>query len=199
MPGPLAAVYNRAIATVGDALGFAVKHGAAAGALHFPFVTQALSMLPFAGGYKLRHAVYARCMERVGAGTIIHHGVRFDDIGQSIGDDVWISAGCYIELADIGDHVLIGPHAMLLAGGSNHRHDRTDVPIKQQGNVPRVPIKIGDGAWIGAGAIVMADVGHDAIVGAGAVVVKAVPPFAVVVGNPARVVRSRLAAEAAKP
>src|SRR4030095_2973114 len=85
----------------------------------------------------------------------------------------------------------IGPQAVLLSGGRHHKADRLDVPIKQQGNTPKEPIRIGDGAWIGANATVMADVGHDAIVGAGAVVTKPVSPYAVVAGNPARVLYMR--------
>src|SRR5690606_41455691 len=53
------------------------------------------------------------------------------------------------------------------------------------------PIVIEDNVWLGGGAIVLPGVtiGRDAVVGAGAVVTRDVPPGAVVVGNPARVVR----------
>ena len=189
--GPLSRIVNRTLDAVGGVVGGALKRGSDRGLVYFPYVTQALSSVPFAVGWKLRRAVYARSMLRVGEGTIIHHGVVFDDAAQSIGDDVWISEGCYIELAEIGDHVLIGPHAMLLAVGSYHQFNRADIPIKQQGNAPRRPVQIGHGAWIGAHATVMADVGHDAIVSAGAVVMSPVPPFAIVGGNPARVLRMR--------
>jgi acetyltransferase-like isoleucine patch superfamily enzyme len=52
------------------------------------------------------------------------------------------------------------------------------------------PINIKDGAWIGAGAIILANVtvGRKSIVGAGAVVTNDVPDFAIVAGNPARVI-----------
>ena len=51
------------------------------------------------------------------------------------------------------------------------------------------PIRIEDGAWIGAGAIILAGVtvGQKSIVGAGAVVTRDVPPYAIVAGNPAKV------------
>jgi acetyltransferase-like isoleucine patch superfamily enzyme len=54
------------------------------------------------------------------------------------------------------------------------------------------PIAIGDGVWIGARAIVLGGVtlGEFSVVGAGSVVTKDVPAYSVVVGNPARVVRS---------
>ena len=52
------------------------------------------------------------------------------------------------------------------------------------------PITIEDGVWIGAGAIVLANVtvGRKSIVGAGAIVTKDVPPFSIVAGNPAKVI-----------
>jgi maltose O-acetyltransferase len=63
-------------------------------------------------------------------------------------------------------------------GFSEGRHPRRDM--------------IEDNAWLGGGAIVLAGVmvGENAIVGAGAVVTKDVPPNTIVLGNPARVVRS---------
>ena len=56
---------------------------------------------------------------------------------------------------------------------------------------PRSPISIGDDVWIGMRAIVLAgiNIGNGAIVGAGAVVCADVPPMTIVAGNPARVVR----------
>ena len=56
-------------------------------------------------------------------------------------------------------------------------------------------IEIGEYAWLGEGAIVMADVGASAMVGAGSVVSSRVPARVVVVGNPARIAR-RLTADA---
>ena len=52
-------------------------------------------------------------------------------------------------------------------------------------------IALDDDCWIGANAVVMEEVGHGAIVGAGSIVTKPVPPYAIVVGNPARTVPSR--------
>jgi len=60
------------------------------------------------------------------------------------------------------------------------------------------PIEIGNDVWIGANAIILPEVnriGDGAIIGAGAVVNKDVPPFAVVLGNPARVVKYRFSEE----
>ena len=60
------------------------------------------------------------------------------------------------------------------------------------------PLEIGNDVWIGANAVIMPEVnriGDGAVVGAGAVVNRDVPPFAVVLGNPARVVKYRFSDE----
>jgi acetyltransferase-like isoleucine patch superfamily enzyme len=159
--------------------------------LYFPFVSEALSCIPFSFGWKFRNAVYKRILSGCGDDTILHFGVTLEDERTRIGRNVWVSVGTYIDYAEIGDSVLIGPHAVLLAGGRAHRFDRLDIPIKDQGNLPKKPLQVGRGAWIGAHATVMADVGEHAIVGAGAVVTKEVPAYAVVAGNPARILYMR--------
>jgi acetyltransferase-like isoleucine patch superfamily enzyme len=187
----LARAVNATIDGLGGALGRLLRPGIASGRLYFPFVSEALSLVPFSLGWKLRRAVYARILTSIGRDAVLHFGVSIEDPRTRIGENVWVSVRCYLDYVEIGDAVLIGPHAVLLAGGRPHRFDRLDVPIKDQGNLPKEPLRIGRGAWIGANATVMAEVGHDAIVGAGAVVTKPVLPYAVVAGNPARLVKMR--------
>lgn len=194
----LTAIWNGSIDALGALLGAFVRLCVQRGWLYFPFVSEALSRVPFSLGWKLRRAVFARVLPQIGADAVLHFGVILEDERTRIGADVWISSHCYVDYAHIGDSVLIGPQAVLLAGGKQHRVDRLDIPIKQQGNPPKQPLLIGRGAWIGANATVMAEVGHDAIVGAGAVVTKPVPPLAIVAGNPARVLRMRNANENAQ-
>lgn len=191
----LASLFNCCIDGLGFVLGRVLKICLSRGWVHFPFASEALSLVPCSLGWKLRRAVYARVLPRIGADAILHFGVTIEDPRTAIGNNVWISAGSYVDYAHIGDSVLIGPRAVLLAGGRHHHFERLDVPIKDQGNPPREPLVIGDGAWIGANATVMAAVGHDAIVGAGAVVTKPVTPYAVVAGNPARLLRTRRGVE----
>jgi maltose O-acetyltransferase len=87
----------------------------------------------------------------------------------------------------IGDDVQIGSNVQLLT--PTHP---TDAQLRRAKWEAAKPITIGDDAWLGGGAIVLAGVvvGENAVVGAGAVVTKDVPPNTVVMGNPARVVRS---------
>ena len=55
-------------------------------------------------------------------------------------------------------------------------------------------IPIGSDCWIGAGAIVMAEIGEGTTIGAGSVVTRPIPPRSVAVGNPARVIKSTVEA-----
>jgi UDP-3-O-[3-hydroxymyristoyl] glucosamine N-acyltransferase len=157
----------------------------------WPILSQSLSVVPTAFGFELRRQAARLLCGGCGEGSYLHTGVVIEDPRTSIGSDVWVSTHVYIDLARIEDHVLIGPHAVLLAGRHHHRTDNLSRPIKLQGNPAKLPIVVGEGAWIGANATVMADVGAHAIVGAGAVVVDPVPAYAIVVGNPAHVVRDR--------
>lgn len=161
------------------------------GLAHWPFVTEALGIIPFTFGWQFRQEVYRRLGVCRGTGIILNHGTSIGDRRTRIGTNVWMSRDVYVEYALIEDHVLIGPGAIILAGRHHHRADDVDVPIKLQGNNPLVPVSVGEGAWIGANATVMADVGAHAIVGAGAVVLKPVAAYAIVGGNPARFIRDR--------
>jgi acetyltransferase-like isoleucine patch superfamily enzyme len=89
----------------------------------------------------------------------------------------------------VGDGVRIGAHSSLL--GFNHSFE-PDRPVYQQPVTSR-GIVVGDDVWIGSHAVVLdgVSVGSHAVIGAGAVVTKDVPAWAVVAGNPARVIRDR--------
>jgi maltose O-acetyltransferase len=90
----------------------------------------------------------------------------------------------------IGDDVMIGPEVMIFT--TNHRMDRLDVPMREQGAYDE-PVVIGDDVWIGARAILLPGirVGSGAVIAAGSVVTRDVPAGAIVGGNPARVIRMR--------
>ncbi len=106
---------------------------------------------------------------------------------SNIGPYSYVGCSGYIE---IGSNVLMGPRVNLLS--ENHRFDRTDVPMKEQG-VKRSFIRIEDDCWIGANVTILAGVtvGAGAVIASGAVVNRDVPPFAVVAGVPAKIIRSR--------
>ncbi|MCF4099414.1 sugar O-acetyltransferase [Maritalea mediterranea] len=124
------------------------------------------------------------------------------DFGEltKIGDKVFINTNCTIldgGGVTIGDQVLIAPNVQIMAAGHPIKaSDRMVYPFENEPERMNFvnlagPIKIGNGCWIGAGAIILPNVtiGDRAVIGAGAVVTKDVPADSLAVGNPARVVR----------
>jgi acetyltransferase-like isoleucine patch superfamily enzyme len=77
----------------------------------------------------------------------------------------------------------------------DHRFDRLDVPIKDQGIVTS-PTRIGGDVWLGEKSTVLrgVDIGYGSVVASHCLVNRDVPPFSIAVGVPVRVVRSRLPA-----
>jgi len=129
------------------------------------------------------------CGLRVGCHTGIYIGSIFD-----IGPAGEVEIGSYCTLAGpiistngvvkIGDYALISGEVVLA--------DHFAATPGDARTGPSAPIVLGECSWVGSRAVLLggADIGEGAIIGAGAVVDFAVPPFAIVAGNPARVVGS---------
>jgi acetyltransferase-like isoleucine patch superfamily enzyme len=106
-----------------------------------------------------------------------------------IGKKVLIGVGSkIIGPVTFGDNILLAQNVLISA--LNHDFDDITKPVVEQSFSVR-EIVVEDGAWIGGGVVITAGVriGKNAVVGAGSVVTKDVPPYSVVVGNPARVVK----------
>ena len=110
----------------------------------------------------------------------------------SIGDNSGIGAYSIIGKGTvIGNDVMMGEQCFIYT--RNHQFERTDVPMIQQGMGSFEPVVIGNDVWIGARVTILpgVSIGDGAILGAGAVVTKDVPEYAVVGGNPAKVLKYR--------
>lgn len=106
----------------------------------------------------------------------------------SIGAESWLNDGVWIgctERITIGERALIGPGVRIFDNDYHGLYERRRMPAGR-------PVTIESDVWIGADAIVLAgvSVGRGAVIGAHAVVRHDVPPFSVVAGNPARVVKT---------
>jgi acetyltransferase-like isoleucine patch superfamily enzyme len=156
----------------------------------FPGFSQLMSLLPGLSGVYLRWAFYRCVLPECGTDAWIGFGTTFSHRTIRFGNTTYVGVGCMIGDATLEDDVLIGSHVSVVNGQKQHGIERLDVPVREQpGEYPR--ITIGRDSWIGDRAVVMADVGRHCVVGSGAVVVKPVPDYAIVVGNPARIVRYR--------
>lgn len=157
----------------------------------FQFGSQLMSLVPGVPGVYLRRQYYRIVFRLQSRGFVIEFGTIFAMPGTTIGDDAYIGANCTIGLANIGNDVLLGSNVDVIAGPRVHHFDRVDVPIRLQGGELQTII-VGRGAWLGNGAIVLADIEDECVVGAGSVVVKpCTEAFGIYAGNPAKFVRSR--------
>jgi len=148
---------------------------------------------------KCRAFVCEQIFHATGRNVNVEHGAY---IGSGrlieIGDNSGIGVNCHVP-ADIriGRDVMMGPDVLII--GRNHRFDDISTPMRLQGYQEAPPVVIEDDVWLGARVIILAGVriGKGAIIGAGAVVAKDVPPCAICVGNPARIIRYRTVQESA--
>jgi len=90
----------------------------------------------------------------------------------------------------LGNHVIMGPEVKIYS--RNHKFDRLDPPIQQQGkNYHKTTI--GNDVWLGANVIITAGctIGNHVIIAAGAVVTNDIPDYAIVGGVPAKIIKFR--------
>jgi maltose O-acetyltransferase len=126
-----------------------------------------------------------------GSNVNIEIGAEFDSnvtLGNNSGIGIRAIIGREVY---IGDDVMMGPECIIYT--ANHRFDRIDIPMREQGFLDIKPVVIGNDVWIGGRVIILPGVriGDGAIIGAGAVVSKDVPPYAIVGGVPAKVLKYR--------
>jgi acetyltransferase-like isoleucine patch superfamily enzyme len=139
----------------------------------------------------------------VGEDSIIHADISFEENGGEvrIGNRTFVGRSdlvCYRSLV-IGDDVIMS-WGITIVDHDSHSIDwekrRNDVRDWGKGqknwkHIAHAPVVVGDKAWIGFNVSILKGVtiGEGAVVGACSVVTKDIPPYAVAVGNPARVVR----------
>jgi acetyltransferase-like isoleucine patch superfamily enzyme len=142
---------------------------------------------------QLRVALLRVFGAEVGTDTIVHP-VTFTNLyrtgfkGLSIGRECFIADECFFDLAErieIGDQVSIGERTVIV---THLNVGYRDHPLQEKFPARSAPVRVGSGAFIGVGAILLpgVTVGDRSFVAAGAVVSRDVAPGSVVGGVPAR-------------
>lgn len=135
---------------------------------------------------KCAKAMLASCGEKVN----IEKGATFST-KSTIGNHSGIGFNAQLGIVHIGDHVLMGRDCIAIT--RNHGFADKNTLIRKQGYTESEPIYIGNDVWIGHRVILLPGVhiGNGTVIGAGSVVTKDTPEYAVVAGNPARVIKYR--------
>lgn len=131
-------------------------------------------------------------LDKCGSNVNIEKNALFSPkttLGNNSG--IGINAKIYGE-CHIGNDVMMGTDVTVIT--RNHKHERTDIPMRLQGFEEEKPVYIGNDVWLGDRVTLMPGVhiGNGCIVAAGSVVTKDVPDYSIVGGVPARVIRSRI-------
>lgn len=113
------------------------------------------------------------------------------------GKNVQINDSCHISCAskiNIGSNVLIASRVYITDHDhgkySNSSTDIYELPVKRR--IYCQDIEIGNNVWIGEGVCILkgVEVGENSIIGSNSVITKSIPPFSIVAGNPARIIKS---------
>lgn len=166
-------------------------------ALRFLWFT--LAMVPYRLALlpPLRAAFLRLLGARIGRGVVLHD-VRLFNLyrrgpsGLEIGDECFVGDECLLDLAEgirLEPQVTLAERVLVLTHVNVGYHDH---PLQAHFPPRSAPVVVETGAFLGAGAIVLAGVriGARSFVAAGSVVTADVPPGVLVAGVPARVIRS---------
>jgi virginiamycin A acetyltransferase len=158
------------------------------GRLDSPFQTagQFFSLMPGLCGDYLRVAYYVLTLRRCSIRSRVSIGSFFAHSSATVGEGVYIGAYCILGVCDIGERTQIASHVQILSGRNQHSRS-SDGRIMGANKEEFSLVTVGADCWIGAAAIIMADIGQGTTIGAGAVVTRTIPPNVVAVGNPARI------------
>ena len=127
--------------------------------------------------------------------TIIECTGVIRNIGEElvVGNNVGIAQNCFIQVRGkvlIGNNVIFGPGVSIFS--ENHNYSDPTEFINKQGET-RIGVTINDGVWIASGATILdgVTIGSNSIIAAGSLVNKDVPPFSIVGGVPAKLLKVR--------
>ncbi len=154
----------------------------------FNSLSERISRKPGLLGIYQRQFIYKKTLKSVGHDVYFGYMSLFSKTDAIIGNQVYIGRFCTLGHVNLEDNVMLADGVQILSGAHQHGKpcDNEDGKTHQDQKQIFTQVCIGKGAWIGANAVIMANVGKNAIVGAGAVVTKPVLDNAKVGGVPAK-------------
>ena len=163
--------------------------------LYYHFAIHLPASCSLCGGIskKIRYLLCKRIFKECGRNVNIEKGAKFGSgINICIGDNSGIGINANIPAGThIGNNVMMGPNCYVV--GLNHRYDRIDIPMCEQGSVYTEPLTIEDDCWIGRDVLVTGGriIRKGSIIAARCVLTKDFPEYSIVGGNPSRLIKSR--------
>lgn len=157
---------------------------------------------------KISNLSFVSANNRIDPRAVIYRMVKMKS--SSIGRYSYVGNDTDVECADIGQFCSISDHCRIGMGGHTLSHISSCPLFTQRINgcqeqwvdqdihaVEEKRVVLGNDVWVGSHVLINGGVtvGHGAVIGAGAVVVKDVPPYAIVGGVPAKVIRYRFSPE----
>ena len=138
----------------------------------------------------MRQFLVKNYLKKCGKKPRVKQGAEIS-LNATVGDYSELGTRCMIQSnVHIGSNVIMGPDIKIYS--RNHKFDRWDIPIKDQGK-NYFETYVGDDVWIGANVIITAgcNIGNHAILAAGSVITKDVPDHAIMGGVPAKLIKYR--------
>lgn len=151
-------------------------------------------LIPQYVGARVRTRILRAAGLNIGYGTIMMatphiHGSGNIRTKLKIGAHVMLNVGCFFDVSapiTISDHASLGHEVMILTSSHEIGDER-----HRAGPLTTAPVKVGEGAWIGARSIILPGItiGAGSIIGAGAIVNRDIPPNTLAGGVPAKIIK----------
>ena len=136
--------------------------------------------------------LFAECgpLINVEQGTYFGNGKQIRVLGEKVG--LGKNFTCHSRILTMHSHIMMAEDVLFQGGG--HGYDNPDIRMDEAEGLQPTPLEVCEDVWFGARCMVLPGckrIGAHSIIGAGAVVTKDVPDYAIVGGNPAKVIRMR--------